>query len=59
MNVHTIDLQFQSVPQTIAAYLVVGPEGPVLVEDTECIADSFPGFERVLTTLGAELTEDE
>ena len=34
-------------------------EGPVLVEDTECIADSFPGFERVLTTLGAELTEDE
>ena len=30
-------------------------EGPVLVEDTVCIADSFPGFERVLTTLGAEM----
>ena len=33
--------------------------GPVLVEDTACIADSFPGFERMLRSLGAELTENE
>ncbi|MEZ4768469.1 MAG: 3-phosphoshikimate 1-carboxyvinyltransferase [Caldilineales bacterium] len=30
-------------------------DGPVLVEDTGCIADSFPGFERMLASLGAEL----
>jgi glyoxylase-like metal-dependent hydrolase (beta-lactamase superfamily II) len=32
MQIHTIDLQFQAVSQAIAAYLVVGPEGVVLVE---------------------------
>ena len=32
MRIHTIDLQFQKIPQSIAAYLVVGPEGPVLIE---------------------------
>jgi 3-phosphoshikimate 1-carboxyvinyltransferase len=29
--------------------------GPVLVEDAECVSDSFPGFERVLHTLGVEM----
>lgn len=29
--------------------------GPVLVEEAECISDSFPGFERVLHTLGVEM----
>jgi glyoxylase-like metal-dependent hydrolase (beta-lactamase superfamily II) len=32
MNIYTLDLNFQNVPQTIASYLIVGPQGPVLVE---------------------------
>lgn len=32
MMIHTLDLHFQQQPQTIASYLVVGPEGPVLIE---------------------------
>jgi glyoxylase-like metal-dependent hydrolase (beta-lactamase superfamily II) len=32
MRIHTIDLNFQGVSQAIAAYLVEGPEGVVLVE---------------------------
>lgn len=29
--------------------------GPVLVEEAECVGDSFPGFERALQVLGVEL----
>lgn len=32
VKIHTLDLNFQNVPESIAAYLVIGPEGPVLVE---------------------------
>lgn len=32
MNIHTLDLNFQNVPQVIAAYLIEGSGGPVLVE---------------------------
>ena len=32
MNILTLDLNFQNTPQSIAAYLIFGPEGPVLVE---------------------------
>jgi glyoxylase-like metal-dependent hydrolase (beta-lactamase superfamily II) len=32
MKIHTLDLNYQNIPQTIAAYLVTGSEGPVLVE---------------------------
>lgn len=32
MNILTLDLNFQNIPQSIAAYLVLGPDGPVLVE---------------------------
>ena len=32
MRIHTIDLNFLGLKQAIAAYLVVGPGGPVLVE---------------------------
>ena len=32
MDVYTLDLQFLGLPHVIAAYLVVGPGGPVLVE---------------------------
>lgn len=52
MNVHTIDLQFQSVPQTIAAYLVVGPEGPVLVETGPM--STLPVLRQALAQLGYE-----
>lgn len=49
MTVHTIDLHFQDVPQIIAAYLVEGPDGLVLIE-------TGPGstLERLLTGI-AEL----
>lgn len=32
MNVHTLDLYFQGLPESIAAYLVEGPAGVLLVE---------------------------
>lgn len=32
MQIETLDLNFQQIPQTIAAYLVAGPAGVVLVE---------------------------
>jgi glyoxylase-like metal-dependent hydrolase (beta-lactamase superfamily II) len=32
MNIHTLDLHFQGLPQTIAAYLLEGPAGLVLIE---------------------------
>ncbi|MFZ2486742.1 MAG: 3-phosphoshikimate 1-carboxyvinyltransferase [Anaerolineae bacterium] len=31
--------------------------GPVLVEEAECVSDSFPGFERVLRQVGARVEE--
>lgn len=32
MQIHTLDLHFQGVPHTIASYLLIGPEGPILIE---------------------------
>ena len=32
MEIHALDLKFLGFPEAIASYLVVGPEGPVLVE---------------------------
>lgn len=32
MQIETLDLQYRGVPRVIASYLVIGPEGPVLVE---------------------------
>lgn len=46
MDIYTLDLNFQNVPQTIASYLIMGPDGPVLVE-------SGPG--STLETLIAQL----
>lgn len=39
------------------ALIVAGlvAQGETVVHDTDCIADSFPGFERLLIKLGAEL----
>ena len=48
MNIYPLDLNFQDTPQTIAAYLVVGPAGPVLVET---------GPASTLETLKERLTE--
>lgn len=48
MKIYTLDLNYQNVPQAIAAYLIVGPEGPVLVE-------TGPG--STLATLTAKLAE--
>jgi len=31
-TIHTLDLHFQGLPETVAAFLVIGPTGPVLVE---------------------------
>jgi 3-phosphoshikimate 1-carboxyvinyltransferase len=33
--------------------------GPVLVEEAECVSDSFPGFDRVLQTLGVKMERSE
>lgn len=48
MNIHVLDLDFHRTPQAIAAYLVIGSEGPVLVE-------TGPG--STLDTLAARLAE--
>lgn len=48
MTIHALDLNFQNVPKTIASYLIIGPEGPVLVE-------TGPG--STLPTLLARLAE--
>jgi glyoxylase-like metal-dependent hydrolase (beta-lactamase superfamily II) len=32
MKIHTLDLNFQGLPQTIASYLLEGPDGAVLIE---------------------------
>lgn len=48
MDIHTLDLNFQGISQTIASYLVVGPGGPVLVE-------TGPG--STLTSLHQELAK--
>jgi len=48
LDIYTLDLNFLDIPRVIASYLVVGPEGPVLVE-------TGPG--STLGTLTARLAE--
>ena len=31
-DIHVLDLKFQGLPKIVAAYLVVGPDGPILIE---------------------------
>lgn len=50
MEVHVLDLQFQGLPQTIAAYLVEGPEGFLLVESGP--TTTLPELQRLLTEHG-------
>jgi len=52
MKIHTIDLNFQRVPQTIAAYLVMGPEGPALVETGP--GSTLPTLLNKLARLGVQ-----
>ncbi len=47
-DIHILDLNFRDTPQAIATYLVVGPEGPALVET---------GPSSTLETLRARLAE--
>jgi glyoxylase-like metal-dependent hydrolase (beta-lactamase superfamily II) len=32
VNIHTLDLNFQNIPHNIASYLIVGSDGPILIE---------------------------
>lgn len=41
------------------AVAALAATGPVLVEEMECVSDSFPGFERTLEALGVELQYSE
>ncbi len=50
MKIQTIDLNFQNVPHAIAAYLVTGPEGPVLVETGP--GSTLPALLEGLATAG-------
>jgi glyoxylase-like metal-dependent hydrolase (beta-lactamase superfamily II) len=50
MVIHTLDLYFQNVPHSIAAYVVEGPAGPVLVETGP--ASTLPMCLDALAALG-------
>ncbi|MBI3762725.1 MAG: MBL fold metallo-hydrolase [Chloroflexi bacterium] len=49
-EIHTLDLRFQDSPEAIAAFLVVGPGGPVLVETGP--GSTLPTLERELARFG-------
>jgi len=49
-EIHTLDLHFQGNPETIASFLVIGPEGPVLVETGP--GSTLPALERGLARHG-------
>jgi glyoxylase-like metal-dependent hydrolase (beta-lactamase superfamily II) len=50
MNIHVIDLHFQGLPHTIAAYLVEGPSGVALVETGP--RSTLPQLQQGLAELG-------
>lgn len=52
MEIHTLDLNFQGFAKAIASYLVVGPEGPVLVETGP--ASTLPALTEALDEHGFE-----
>ena len=49
-EIHPLDLRFQSSPEGIAAFLVIGPGGPVLVETGP--GSTLPMLERELARFG-------
>ena len=48
--IHILDLQFLGISQTIASYLLIGPEGPVLVETGP--GSTLPTLRKRLTAHG-------
>lgn len=52
MRIETLDLQFQGTPHTIAAFLILGPEGPVLIETGP--ASTLPTLLAELARLGVK-----
>ncbi len=52
MEIHTLDLNFQGFPKAIASYLVVGSEGPVLVETGP--GSTLPALQEALDGHGFE-----
>ena len=54
-NVHTLDLNFQGIPKTIASYLIPHPQGGILVESGP--GSTIPELERELAKFGYSLTD--
>ncbi|MBM2849860.1 MAG: Lactamase protein [Anaerolineales bacterium] len=50
VDIHPLDLRFQNSPEGIAAYLVIGPGGPVLVETGP--GSTVPTLEQELARFG-------
>lgn len=55
MRVETLDLEYRNTPHTIAAFLVFGDQGPVLVETGP--ASTLPTLERGLAEHGVEVDD--
>ncbi|NCF68311.1 MAG: MBL fold metallo-hydrolase [Chloroflexi bacterium] len=55
MDIITLDLDFQNLPQIIASYLIVGPAGPVLVESGP--ASTYMNLRAGLSQHGFKITD--
>ena len=55
MDIITLDLDFQNLPQIIASYLIVGPAGPVLVESGP--ASTYMNLRAGLAQHGFKITD--
>jgi glyoxylase-like metal-dependent hydrolase (beta-lactamase superfamily II) len=51
-EIHTLDLRFQNQPEAIAAFLLLGPGGPALVETGP--GSTLPALENALARFGLE-----
>ena len=54
-QIHTLDLNFQGIPETIAAYLIPHTQGVILVESGP--GSTLPGLESGLAKLGFSLAD--
>ena len=50
-KIHTLDLNFQGIPETIASYLILHPQGAILVESGP--GSTLPNLEKSLAKYGA------